>query len=109
MPCFTPPFMEEITAVEVRECHPETGALRYYAESPAGVWFTGWPRAGRWREILGRFSLVRLHADDPMRVIDFAEEAGRVRALSVEIVDRRTDNLIVFRFVGEPFAVKSLD
>ncbi len=106
---FTPPPNAESAPVEVSERHPETGACRYYTESPGGVWFTGWPRAGRWREILGRFSLVRQHADDPMRVIDFAEESGRVRALCVEIVDRRTDNLIVFRYVGEPFAVESLD
>lgn len=97
------------TEVEVRETHPSRGVSRYFSESTGGVWFTGLPRAGRWREILGRFTVVRSHADDPMRVVEFAEEAGRVRALRVEIVDRRADTLIVLRHAGAPFRVRAID
>lgn len=94
---------------EVRETHPAAGVARYFAECAGGVWFTGLPRAGRWREILGRFAAVRSHADDPMRVVEFAEEAGRVRALRVEIIDRRAGTLIVLRHAGAPFPVRAID
>jgi hypothetical protein len=97
------------TEVEERETHPAAGVARYFSECTGGVWFTGLPRAGRWREILGRFATVRSHADDPMRVVEFAEESGRVRALRVEIVDRRADLVIELRHAGAPFAVRAID
>lgn len=97
------------TEAEVREMHPASGVARYFSECNGGVWFTGLPRAGRWREILGRFPVVRSHADDPMRVVEFAEEAGCVRSLRVEIVDRRADTLIVLRHAGAPFPVNAID
>lgn len=93
-------------AGEIHEELPE--GRRRFSES-GGVWFTGLPRAGRWREVLGRFALVRDHRDDPMRVVECDERAGRIVGLRIEICDRTADRLIVVRHVGAPFAVKTID
>ena len=92
--------------IEIHEEWPD--GRRRFAES-AGVWFTGLPRSGRWREVLGRYALVRAHRDDPMRVAECVEHTGRIVRLSVEICDRAADRLIVLRHAGEPFAVKAID
>lgn len=95
--------------LEIREEHPVGGVARYFSSGRSGVWFTGLPRAGRWREILGRYALVRAHADDPMRVVEYAESVGRVSVLRVEILDRHADALLVLRHAGAPFAVHAID
>lgn len=95
--------------VEVLETHPEEGAARYAAEMREGVWFTGLPLAGRWREVLSRFSFVRGHPSDLIRVVEYAELGGRVTALSLEVVDRAADRVFRLRHRGAPFAVRAID